>query len=65
MDTKKIIKTAKTIMKIAPFVTAGVGVLSLALSKYEEKQENFSREFPEIENEMKMVINQVRYENEK
>ncbi len=63
MDTEKLIKRAKTIMKIVPFVTAGVGVLSLALSKYEEKQENYSREFPEIENELKTVIDQVRYEN--
>ncbi len=60
MDTKKLVKT---IIKIAPFVTATVGVLSLALSKYEEKQEIYTREFPEIENELKTVIDQVRYEN--
>ena len=57
MDTKKLIKTA---IKVAPFVTATVGIFSLALSKYEEKQENFSREFPEIENELKQKINEVR-----
>ncbi|MBO5943680.1 MAG: hypothetical protein J6Q50_00105 [Clostridia bacterium] len=57
MDAKKLIKTA---IKVAPFVTATVGIFSLALSKYEEKQENFSREFPEIENELKQKINEVR-----
>ncbi len=57
MDTKKLIKTA---IKIAPFVTAAAGVLSLALSKYEEKQGNYSREFPEIENEMKTKIEEVK-----
>ncbi len=60
MDTKKVIKTAIKIAKIAPFVTATVGVLSLALSKYEEKQGNYSREFPEIENELKQKIEEVR-----
>lgn len=60
MDAKKIVKTAKKIAKVAPFVTAAVGVLSLALSKYEEKQGNYSREFPEIEDEMKIVIDEVR-----
>ena len=57
MDIKKTIKVA---IKVAPFVTATVGVLSLALSKYEEKQGNYSREFPEIENELKQKINEVR-----
>ena len=57
MDAKKLIKTA---IKVAPFVTATAGIFSLALSKYEEKQENFSREFPEIENELKQKINEVR-----
>ena len=60
MDTKKVIKTAIKVAKIAPFVTATVGVLSLALSKYEEKQGNYSREFPEIENELKQKIDEVR-----
>ena len=60
MDTKKLIKTAIKVAKIAPLVTATVGVLSLALSKYEEKQGNYSREFPEIEDKMKLVINEVR-----
>lgn len=60
MDTKKAVKTAIKIAKVAPFVTAAVGVLSLALSKYEEKQGNYSREFPEIEDEMKIVIDEVR-----
>ncbi len=57
MDIKKTIKVA---IKVAPFVTATVGVLSLALSKYEEKQGNYSREFPEIENELKQKIEEVR-----
>ena len=61
MDAKKLIKVA---IKAAPFVTATVGVLSLALSKYEEKQGNYSREFPEIENEMKFVIDEVRSNND-
>ena len=60
MDTKKLIKTAIKVAKIAPLVTATVGVLSLALSKYEEKQGNYSREFPEIENELKQKIDEVR-----
>jgi hypothetical protein len=57
MDIKKTIKVA---IKVAPFVTATVGVLSLALSKYEEKQGNYSREFPEIEKELKQKIEEVR-----
>lgn len=60
MDVKKFVKTA---IKVAPFATAAVGVLSLALSKYEEKQGDFSREFPEIENEMKFVIDEVKSNN--
>lgn len=60
MDTKKVVKTAIKIAKVAPFVTAAVGVLSLALSKHEEKQGNYSREFPEIEDEMKLRIDEVR-----
>ncbi len=63
MNTKKAVKTALKIAKAAPFVTAAVGVLSLALSKYEEKQGNYSREFPEIEDEMKLVIDEVRMSN--
>ena len=63
MNTKKAIKTVIKIAKIAPLVTATVGVLSLALSKYEEKQGIYSREFPEIENEMKFVIDEVRSNN--
>ena len=63
MDAKKFIKTA---IKVAPFVTAAVGVLSLALSKYEEKQGNYSREFSDVENELKVKIDEVRmgYGNE-
>lgn len=66
MDTKKAVKTVIKIAKIVPFVTATAGVLSLALSKYQEKQGNFSREFPEIENEIKEKIDEVRlgYGNE-
>lgn len=60
MDAKKAVKTAIKIAKVAPFVTATVGVLSLALSKYEEKQGNYSREFLEIEDEMKLKIDEVR-----
>ena len=57
MDAKKLIKTA---IKAAPFVTATVGVLSLALSKYEEKQGNYSREFSDVEDELKAKIDEVR-----
>lgn len=57
MDVKK---TVKSIVKAAPFVTAAVSVLSLALSKYEEKQGNYSREFPEIENDLKQKIQEVK-----
>lgn len=60
MDIKKIVKVA---IKAAPFVAATAGVFSLALSKYEEKQEDFSREFPEIADELKLVISEVREEN--
>ena len=60
MDTKKVIKAA---IKIAPLATAAVGVLSLALSKYQEKQGNYSREFPEIEDELKSAIEKVRMNN--
>ncbi len=63
MDTKEAVRTAIKIAKIVPFVTATAGVLSLALSKYQEKQGDYSREFPEVENDIKNVINQVRYEN--
>lgn len=59
MDTKKLIKTAIKVAKIAPLVTATVGVFSLALSKYEEKQGNYSREFPEIEDKLKQKIDEV------
>ena len=64
MDTKKVIRTAIKVANIAPLITATVGVFSLALSKYEEKQGNYSREFPEIENEMKSVIDEVRNNGE-
>lgn len=59
MDTKKAIKTAIKLSHYIPLVTATVGVLSLALSKYQEKQGDYSREFPEIENELKLVIDEV------
>ena len=60
MDTKKAMKTAIKIIKIAPMVTATVGVLSLALSKHQEKQGNYSREFSEVENELLTKIDEVR-----
>lgn len=60
MDTKKAVKTVIKIAKIVPFVTATAGVLSLALSKYQEKQGDYSREFPEIENDIKAKIDEVR-----
>ena len=60
MDIKKIVKTGKKISKVIPFVTAAIGIATLALAKYEEKQGNYSREFPEVENEMKAKIEEVR-----
>ncbi len=60
MDTKKAVKTAIKIAKVVPFVTATIGVLSLAFSKYQENQGDFSREFPEIENELKAKIEEVK-----
>ena len=57
MDAKKLIKTA---IKVAPFVTATAGFLSLALSKYQEKQGDYSREFADVENELKAKIDEVR-----
>ena len=60
MDTKKVVKTAIKIAKVVPFVTATAGVLSLALSKYQEKQGDYSREFSDVENEMKAKIDEVR-----
>lgn len=57
MDAKKFIKTAITVV---PFVTATAGVLSLALSKYQEKQGDYSREFADVENELKAKIDEVR-----
>ena len=57
MDAKKFIKTA---IKVVPFVTATAGVLSLALSKYQEKQGDYSREFAEVEDELKAKIDEVR-----
>lgn len=60
MDTKKAVKTVIKIAKIVPFVTATAGVLSLALSKYQEKQGNYSREFSDVENELKAKVDEVR-----
>ncbi len=60
MDTKKVMRTAIKIIRIAPFVTATVGVLSLALSKYEEKQGNYSREFSDVESQLLTKIDEVR-----
>ena len=57
MNAKKFIKT---VIKVAPFVTATAGVLSLALSKYQEKQGDYSREFADVENELKAKIDEVR-----
>ena len=62
MDTKKAVKTAIKIAKIVPFVTATAGVLSLALSKYQEKQGDYSREFSDVENEMKNAENEKKIE---
>lgn len=60
MDTKKAVKTVMKIVKIVPFVTATAGVLSLALSKYQEKQGDYSREFADVEDELKAKIDEVR-----
>ena len=60
MDAKKAIKTAFKLAHYVPLVTATVGVLSLALSKYQEKQGDYSREFADVENELKAKIDEVR-----
>ena len=60
MNVKKLIKTGKKISKVIPFVTAASGVATLALAKYEEKLGNYSREFPEIEDDMKAKIEEVK-----
>lgn len=57
MDAKKFIKT---VIKVVPFVTATAGILSLALSKYQEKQGDYSREFADVEDELKAKIDEVR-----
>lgn len=60
MDIKKMIKIGKKISKVIPFVTAVCGVATLALTKYEEKLGNYSREFSEVEDEMKAKIEEVK-----
>ena len=60
MDIKKMIKIGKKISKVIPFVTAACGVATLALTKYEEKLGNYSREFSEVEDEMKAKIEEVK-----
>ncbi len=60
MDIKKAVKTGIKIYKIIPVVTAVIGVASLALAKYEEKQGNYSREFSDVESEMKAKIEEVK-----
>lgn len=57
---EKLVKIVKVVMKIVPFVSAIIGVFSLALSKYEEKQGNYSREFGDIEDDLKTAISEVR-----
>lgn len=61
MDMKKIIKAVAV---SAPVIAAAVGVFDLAISKYQESKGDYSREFSEIENEIKSVIGKVREENE-
>ena len=41
-------------------MTAAIGVATLALAKYEEKLGDYSREFPEIEDDMKAKIEEVK-----
>ncbi len=60
MDIKK---AAKVIIKIAPFITVTAGVLNIALSKYEESRGIYSRQFSEIEDELKAKIEEVKKTN--
>ena len=60
MDIKKAVKTGIKIYKVIPVVTAVIGVATLALAKYEEKQGNYSREFSDVEDEMKAKIEEVK-----
>ena len=53
-------KLVKPILKIIPFISAVVGVFTLALAKYEENQGNYSRNFGDIESDLKNVISEVR-----
>ena len=60
MDIKKVVKTGIKIYKIVPVVTAVISLATLALAKYEEKQGNYSREFSDVEGEMKAKIEEVK-----
>lgn len=60
MDIKKAVKTGIKIYKVIPVVTAVIGVATLALAKYEEKQGNYSRVFSDAEDEMKAKIDEVK-----
>ena len=56
---KKTIKTAGAVFSA---LSAAAGVISLAIAKYEEKQGNYSRDFPDCENEIKAAVESVRAE---
>ncbi|MGN0569810.1 MAG: hypothetical protein ACI4N4_04820 [Candidatus Fimenecus sp.] len=56
-------KTLKTAGAVFSAVSAAVGVISLALAKYEEKQGNYSREFSDCENEITAAVEAIRAEN--
>lgn len=49
----------KTIIKAATLAAAAYGVLDLALSKSQEKKGDFSREFPEIQEELKRAVKEA------
>ncbi|MCH5191648.1 MAG: hypothetical protein J1F23_05735 [Oscillospiraceae bacterium] len=60
---KMNVQTVKKIMKVVPFITAAAGVLSLALTIYEEQHGDYSREFPEAEQDIKNAIDKVKGES--
>lgn len=46
----------RTLIKAGAFAAAVIGTLDLALTKSQEKKGDFTREFPEIQDELQQVI---------
>ena len=56
-------QTIKKIIKVVPFITAAAGVFSLALTIREEQHGDYSREFPDAEQDLKTAIDKVKGES--